>query len=592
MVPKYAPGDKIPGTPYVVSYTIGRGGGGAVLAVRDEHLDVLRAVKLLEVEPRLGERREDAVRALLREAVVVAKLHKSCREHIVEVLFVGQTADSHSVPYIVMELIDGAPLRDLLKRRGGKLEPIHARQVGIDVLAALAAAHDQGVVHRDLKPANIMCEVLDQNRVRMKVIDFGIAGGVNQRTKRVAGTFRYAAPEQIHIQGPSPLLAQTDLYSLGCILYECLAGQGPFDADCKTNEHYVTAHLTREPPPISKLVPRIPRAFDDFFASMLAKDPARRPASARACAAQLMDLPWNESAEGDATATEEMLEAAIQSVVRNHEEKRGAVDPQHAPTARPAQQTLASPGNPALRAGAPSTAPQDPPAFSGKGGTVRVPSLATASTVLDPAVATRTSAPHAAPAAGRGGTLPMSSLRAPTHGMIPTDENSFWGGPVPAPHDMDGKDPSTFGPVARTFGKISPSARWIAGLAVAASAAILFVALGVWLAHKHDALATAASAQASAPLDSTDAPIVATTAPAVTTTPSEGAAIESAAATIGSAAPAESASAPASASTSLTKPSSPTRAHTAGSSSHTPDFLPPAGTATATTTRKLPGSGL
>ncbi|MGH7329646.1 MAG: hypothetical protein ACREJX_14970, partial [Polyangiaceae bacterium] len=126
MVPKYAPGEKIPGTPYVVSYTIGRGGGGAVVAVRDEHLDVLRAVKLLEVEARLGERREDAVKAVLKEAVVGAKLHKSCREHIVEVLFVGQTADSHAVPYIVMELIDGAPLRDLLKRRGGKLEPIHA----------------------------------------------------------------------------------------------------------------------------------------------------------------------------------------------------------------------------------------------------------------------------------------------------------------------------------------------------------------------------------------------------------------------------------------------------------------------------------
>ncbi len=322
MLPKYAPGEKIPGTPYVVAYTIGRGGGGHVVAVRDENLDVMRAVKLLEVDPRPGEKLEDAKKAVLNEAVVIAKLHKLCREHIVEVLFVGQTADQYAVPYIVMELIDGAPLRDLLKRRGGKLAPMHARQVGIDVLAALAAAHDHGIVHRDLKPANIMCEVLDQNRVRMKVIDFGIVGGVNQRTKRIAGTFRYAAPEQIHIQGPSPLMAQTDIYSLGCILYECLAGQGPFDAFCKTNEHFVHAHLTAEPAPISKLVPGIPPAFDVFFASMLSKDPHRRPPSARACAAQLIDLPWGKRQEVDLAKTQEMLQAAVHSVVRDHEEKR------------------------------------------------------------------------------------------------------------------------------------------------------------------------------------------------------------------------------------------------------------------------------
>ncbi len=586
MVPKYAPGEKIPGTPFVVSYTIGRGGGGAVLAVRDEHLDVLRAIKLLEVEPRLGERREDAVKALLKEAVVIAKLHKACREHIVEVLFVGQTADSHAVPYIVMELIDGAPLRDLLKRRGGRLEPIHARQVGIDVLAALAAAHDQGVVHRDLKPANIMCEVLDQNRVRMKVIDFGIAGGLNQRTKRVAGTFRYAAPEQIHIQGPSPLMAQTDLYSLGCILYECLAGQGPFDADCKTNEHFVAAHLTREAPSISSFVPRIPRAFDAFFASMLAKDPARRPATARACAAQLMDLPWGESGDVEATRTDEMLEAAIQSVVRGHEQKRGEASPQQAPTARPVQKTLASPGAassavaPGAAPGAPSTAPQHAPAFSGKGGTVRVPqSMAMASTMLDQAAATRTSAPHAAPAAGRGGTLPMSSLQVPPPGSLPIVESPYWGNASQGPHDLDGKDSSTFGPVAQTFGKISPSARWIAGVAVAASAAILFVALGVWLAHRHDALATAASNSNAASPPVTTSPVA--TAPAASA---------AASALIASATPAVSAAPSASAESSSTKTTSPARTH-ATSTVHA-DFSPTGDTPTATTTRKLPGSGL
>src|SRR5450432_3524657 len=121
MLPKYATGEKIPGTPYVVAYKIGRGGMGAVLAVRDEHLDIIRAIKLLDLEPRPGQKRSEAVTEVLKEAVVIAKLHKLCREHIVEVLFVGQTADSHQIPYIVMELIDGAPLRDLLKRRGGKL---------------------------------------------------------------------------------------------------------------------------------------------------------------------------------------------------------------------------------------------------------------------------------------------------------------------------------------------------------------------------------------------------------------------------------------------------------------------------------------
>jgi serine/threonine-protein kinase len=483
MLPKYAPGEKIPGTPYVVAHRIGRGGMGDVLAVRDEHLDIVRAIKLLDLEPRPGQKRSEAVTEVLKEAVIIAKLHKLCREHIVEVLFVGQTADANEIPYIVMELIDGAPLRDLLKRRGGKLEPVHARQVGVDVLAALAAAHDLGIVHRDLKPANIMCEMLDQNRVRMKVIDFGITGGVNQRTKRIAGTFRYAAPEQIHISGPSPLMAQTDLYALGCILYECLAGQGPFDSYCRTNEHFVHAHLTAQPPLISTLVPGIPKAFDNFFASILAKDPALRPPTARACAAQLMDLPWDFSGDVDVTKTEEMLEAAIQSVVAKHEQNRAGVEaPRNGSTAR-------SPGqiDPALAptgTAQPINAAQASNA-SPRGGTLRVEGMAYEPPPEIRNAETRTSSP-AVPRAQFQSTLPL--------------DGSFVPPPAWGAHGNETRDPSTFGAVQHSFDlhSISPSARRFAAVAIGIAIASLCVTLGVWLAHRRAASTSLAQASASA----------------------------------------------------------------------------------------------
>ncbi|MEO8876984.1 MAG: protein kinase, partial [Polyangiaceae bacterium] len=532
MLPKYAPGEKIPGTPYVVAHRIGRGGMGDVLAVRDEHLDIIRAIKLLDLEPRPGQKRADAVTEVLKEAVVIAKLHKLCREHIVEVLFVGQTADANQIPFIVMELIDGAPLRDLLKRRGGKLEPAHARQVGVDVLAALAAAHDQGIVHRDLKPANIMCEMLDQNRVRMKVIDFGIVGGINQRTKRIAGTFRYAAPEQIHISGPSPLMAQTDLYALGCILYECLAGQGPFDSYCKTNEHFVHAHLTAQAPPISTYVPGIPRAFDAFFASILAKDVAHRPASARACAAQLMDLPWEFSGDQDVTKTEEMLEAAIQSVVANHQAGRaGGASP--APNAHA---TSRSPGHPAAPQGdvppqqarnmnsqaAPT--PRMPgapgaPGVLGAGGTLMSPRGATVRVdhmAMTLPLEGAPGNPHMNPMGPHDGPTRTSSplvRQAPKNETDPLPEDvpnasvpapSAWGMggvyPPPSNRDGDARDASTFGAVMRSFqlSQISPSALRFAIAAAVLCAAALCVALGVVLAHHHHEASSPAELAAAA----------------------------------------------------------------------------------------------
>ncbi len=568
MLPKYAPGEKIPGTPYVVAHRIGRGGMGDVLAVRDEHLDIIRAIKLLDLEPRPGQKRSEAVTEVLKEAVVIAKLHKLCREHIVEVLFVGQTTDSHHVPYIVMELIDGAPLRDLLKRRGGKLDPVHVRQVGVDVLAALAAAHDLGIVHRDLKPANIMCEMLDQNRVRMKVIDFGIVGGVNQRTKRIAGTFRYAAPEQIHISGPSPLMAQTDLYALGCILFECLAGQGPFDSYCRTNEHFMHAHLTAQAPLISTILPGISKEFDAFFASILAKDPAQRPASARACAAQLMDLPWDFSEDVDATKTEEMLEAAIQSVVRKHEENRGGVvvSPQAATARSPGQQALGPTG---------TIAPVNALNMSARGGTLRVEAMSFSPPPDPRNLATRTSSPA---------VLPQGN---------------------------ESRDPSTFGAVQRSYESpgISPAARRFAAVSIGIATAIFCVTLGVWLAH-HRAASSAASASASASTIATPSSLVAgsdsSSVPPAAPMLSALAPIDSAVTSTPVATATASANATASpvAATTADHPhvSSPARSHAAhgsDSSANSPAnsagisaTLPAAAASTAAKPRKLPGSGL
>src|SRR5215211_4199415 len=202
-----------------------------------------------------------------REARSAARLS---HPNIVAVFDSGSDAGRH---YLVMEYVAGQSLAQLLHRQG-RLAPRQAAELGVEVCAALAAAHAQGLVHRDVKPANVL--VGDDGRV--KVTDFGIAKAAATATLTgtgtVLGTAAYLSPEQA--QG-GPVDARSDLYSLGCVLYELLCGSPPFGSGTDNPPVAVaTRHLHQPPKPPSAHNPQVDASLDAVVLTALAKDPARR----------------------------------------------------------------------------------------------------------------------------------------------------------------------------------------------------------------------------------------------------------------------------------------------------------------------------
>ena len=211
---------------------VGHGGMGVVYRAHDERLSGRPcAVKLLlgnSMDPEEAERFE-------REVRIIARLRS---QHVVQVLDTGVTDEGRR--YIVMELLEGAPLSGLLKH-GGPLDPPRAVRIIRGVLAGLAEAHEHGVVHRDLKPANVWITRARTGEETAKVLDFGIAKDSREgedltAASMVIGTPKYMAPEQFKKQ---PADARTDLYACGLLLYQMLAGDAPWlvDAAAVLAEH-------------------------------------------------------------------------------------------------------------------------------------------------------------------------------------------------------------------------------------------------------------------------------------------------------------------------------------------------------------------
>jgi serine/threonine protein kinase len=185
--------------------------------------------------------------------------------------------EADGVLFLAMEYVEGPDLRDLL-RREGRLDPERTLELLGQVAAALDAAHAAHLVHRDVKPANILVASGPDGR-RAFVCDFGLARHVSSPgsltgDRGFVGTIDYVSPEQIE---GSPIDGRTDVYSLGCVLFECLAGQRPFERESELA--VVFAHLNEPPPRLSELRPELPEAFDDVFASALAKSPDDRYSS-------------------------------------------------------------------------------------------------------------------------------------------------------------------------------------------------------------------------------------------------------------------------------------------------------------------------
>src|SRR5919198_113662 len=263
MRPEVRPGSVLAG--FRVESFLGEGAMGTVYLAEETSTEQRVALKLLAPELAGDERFR---RRFLRETELATSL---CHPHIVRTLGSGE---EDGTLYLAMAYVEGSDLRGVL-RREGRLEPGRAVDLLQQVADALDAAHAAGLVHRDVKPGNILVSAGPEGE-HAYVCDFGLARHVSSVSsltgeRGFVGTIDYVPPEQIE---GSKLDGRADLYSLGCVLYECLTGQRPFERDSELS--VVFAPLNAPPPRVTKVRPELAAPFDDVFATALAKNPTDR----------------------------------------------------------------------------------------------------------------------------------------------------------------------------------------------------------------------------------------------------------------------------------------------------------------------------
>ena len=270
---------------YEIFRRIGRGGMADVFLGRDRLLDRQVAIKVLfpefAVDPNFVER-------FRREAQAAANLS---HPNIVNVYDWGRHAGTY---FIAMEYVEGRTLADIL-RANGHVTSKQAAEIASEVAAALGFAHEAGLVHRDIKPANILIGSNGQ----VKVADFGIARAMNAPTESnltqagaVMGTATYFSPEQAQGAQPDP---RSDLYSLGVVMYEMIAGRPPFTGENPVSIAYKQVH--DHPQPLNRLVADVPRPFEAIVAKLLAKDPKIRYSSAGGAARRPAPVPQRRAGD-------------------------------------------------------------------------------------------------------------------------------------------------------------------------------------------------------------------------------------------------------------------------------------------------------
>jgi predicted Ser/Thr protein kinase len=253
---------------YRILDLVGRGGMGAVYRADDDVLGQVVALKFLPEHVA----RDDEWLARFRNEVRIAR--QVSHPNVCRVYDIGE---ANGLVFLSMEYIDGENLASLL-RRIGRLSPDKAIELARGLCAGLAAAHDKGVLHRDLKPANVMID--GEGRVRLA--DFGLAGGAGEDGAGLAGTPAYMAPEQF---AGAPASVQSDLYALGLVLYEMFTGKPVFSG--ATVQDLARQHRETTPTSVTMLVGQIDPRVDRILQRCLAKDPSERPRSALTVAAAL-----------------------------------------------------------------------------------------------------------------------------------------------------------------------------------------------------------------------------------------------------------------------------------------------------------------
>jgi serine/threonine-protein kinase len=256
---------------YHVLGRLGVGGMATVYLAEDSSLGRKIALKVM------AERYADDgefVERFRREAQAAARLNHP------NIIAVYDRGEADGRPYIAMECLQGRTLKQVIQK-DGPLPPERAVAIALQVLAGLRYAHEHGVVHRDVKPHNVL--VGDDGRI--KVTDFGIAhAGDPQMTEvgSIVGTAQYLSPEQARGRSVGP---QTDIYSLGVVLYEMLAGRVPFEGD--SSVAIAMQHVSDDPPPLRSLVPEVPESLALVVAHAMLKEPSQRYGSADEFSADL-----------------------------------------------------------------------------------------------------------------------------------------------------------------------------------------------------------------------------------------------------------------------------------------------------------------
>ena len=305
--------------PYRVVRQLGEGGMGTVFEAVHEVIQRRVAIKVLHPE---ANRSADTVNRFINEARAVNLVD---HPGLVQITDFGNLPDGSG--YLVMEYLKGVTLSGRLERDGGKLSPSETVQIGIQIAAAVAAVHKKNIIHRDLKPSNVMLvpEPAMPTGERVKVLDFGLAklseareaAVVKTNSQAVMGTPLYMSPEQC--EGAGRVDAKSDVYSLGCMLYEMLSNRPPFSGDGPGQ--VMGQHLFKQPEPMLAVAPTIPSALANLVDRLLVKPREQRPSmravqkALEALAAELPPPPRRQEPEGSAAIDAQIVSRAMASTL-------------------------------------------------------------------------------------------------------------------------------------------------------------------------------------------------------------------------------------------------------------------------------------